>query len=84
MDVPREHIKQVKQIIRGMSCRKNFKCYTSDFEDLCKARDLGMENFLECHEKESEPCEFSFPFGKGFFCKCPLRYFVAKNLEQNE
>ena len=40
--------KDIAKIIGDLQCPKNFKCYRSGFEDLCKAKDLGMDSFLEC------------------------------------
>jgi len=51
-------------------------------EKLCKARDFGMEEYIDCLEENPEKCEFSLPFGEGYLCKCALRIYIAKNLKK--
>jgi len=74
--------KQVEEIIGHMECPKDFRCYKSGYENLCKARDIGIESFLECLEEDPEGCTFSFAFfGYSYFCQCPLRVYIAKELK---
>ncbi len=51
MQIEQVHKKEVERIINTMECPKDFICYKSGFEDLCKARDVGLEAYLECQEK---------------------------------
>jgi len=73
---------QLEEIINGMQCPKDFKCYKSGLEKLCKAKDIGLESFLECLEKEPRKCKFSFDFGGSYFCGCPLRVYIGKKLRK--
>ena len=75
-----EHKRKIGEIIGEMYCPSNFKCADSGFKNLCKASDLGMESYLECLESNPRDCRFAFPFGQGYFCKCPLRVYLAKEL----
>ena len=70
--------KEIEQIIGELNCRKDFKCYKSGFTDLCKARDIGLDSFLECLEEAPYRCPFSVHFGREYYCKCPLRVYIAK------
>ena len=72
--------KQIENIIGHMKCPKNFKCADSGFERLCKARDFGLDKFLECLEESPSECPFALPFGSTHFCQCPLRVHLAKAL----
>ncbi len=74
--------KQIEEIIDGLKCPKNFKCAKRGFEHLCRARDIGMESFLECLEKDPHGCKFSLLFGHRNFCQCPLRVYISKNLQR--
>ena len=74
--------RQIAEIMSQMQCPKDFECYKSGFEDLCKARDIGMEQFLVCLAENPRECKFSLPFGEGFYCNCPLRVYIAKNLRR--
>ncbi len=74
--------KQIEEIIGQMKCPKDFRCWKSGLEVLCKARDIGQESFLECLEENPQECKFSLSFGYSYFCQCPLRVYIAKELKR--
>jgi len=74
--------REIEAIIGGMECPKDFLCYRSGLKVLCKAREFGIEDYLECLEDGPEDCHFSISFGDMYFCKCPLRYYLASNLNK--
>ena len=49
-----EHKEEIEKIIDRITCPKDFKCYKSGFENLGKARDIGIEGYVECLEKNPE------------------------------
>jgi len=71
----------IKEIAGGMHCPKDFKCTKFEVEDLCRAMDIGKENCLECLEKNPCDCPFVIDIGYARLCRCPLRIYIAKNLE---
>ena len=73
---------KLEDIVGELQCPINFRCYKSKYKDLCKAKDIGMESFLVCLEKNPQKCKFSFAFGFKYFCKCPLRVFISKELKR--
>ena len=71
--------KHVEEIMAGMECRKGFQCVESQFEHLCKARDFGLPDYVDCLEtEETLACEFAVPFAHACLCRCPLRVYLAK------
>jgi hypothetical protein len=80
-NMKKEMLEQIEDIICRMKCSKDFVCYRSGFRGLCMAEDIGLESFVACMSKESQHCEFAINFGGRFFCKCPLRICISKNLE---
>ncbi len=74
--------KEIEEIIDRFKCPKDFKCYKSGFEVLCKARDIGIELFLECLEETPQKCEFSLFLGRLYLCQCPLRAYIAEKLKK--
>jgi hypothetical protein len=74
--------KQIENMIGGIECPKGFQCYKSGFANLCRARDIGIESFLECLEKNPKACTFSFAFGLIHLCQCPLRIYIAKKFQK--
>ena len=82
MEVTEEQRQEIEKIAGTIDCPKDFGCYKSGSKKLCKARDFGMERYLYCLEDEPQDCNFSLSFGRGYFCTCPVRIYIAKNLEQ--
>ena len=73
---------EIEKIIGEINCTKGFKCYESGFKILCKAKDIGLDSFLECLEREPNACQFSFPFALTNLCKCPLRVYIANKMKK--
>ena len=74
--------KELKQIIGEMECPKGLRCYQSGLEVLCKAKDIGLDEYLECMEVNPQECLFSVSFGYSHLCQCPLRVYIAKKLKK--
>ena len=73
---------KIEQIMADMNCSGDFECYKSGYANLCKAKNNGMGGYADCLEDQIKcKCEFRVPFGSGTFCHCPLRVYIAKNLE---
>lgn len=80
-----EYRMRIREIIGEMQCPKGFKCVMEGFENLCKAKDFGDEESLQCLEETSPPCPFAGVYNYGFqmrFCRCPLHVYFAKNLRK--
>lgn len=77
-----EMSRRISELMDAMECPKGFKCAESGFENLCKAGDIGLERYLVCLEEDPPQCVFALPFGEGYFCQCPLRVYIAKNLRK--
>lgn len=71
----------IESIITVIECPKDFICYYSGFNNICNAKDIGIESFVECLEKKKE-CKFSFRFALIYLCKCPVRVYIAKKLKR--
>jgi len=75
--------KQIKEIINGLQCPKDFVCYTSGQKRLCKAEDIGLDSYLVCLEKHPKECKFfAVVFGDKHICQCPLRVYIAKKMKK--
>jgi hypothetical protein len=80
-DLEEYHKKNIEDLIEKQTT-EDFKCYDLGTGVLCNGKDIGLESFILCLEKRPEKCNFSFPFGTGFFCKCPLRIYIAKEFKK--
>ena len=75
-----EHIRGIKQILGSMQCSKDFRCTRVKVEELCMARDIGLDDCLECLEANPSDCDFSFLSSGPVLCKCPLRVHLTKTV----
>ena len=64
-----------------MDCPKDFLCVKSEFEILCKAGDNNMHQYAHCLEDDLK-CQFALSFGYDTFCRCPVRVYIANNLNK--
>ena len=80
----KDHRKIIKEMLGEMKCPKNFRCMENGGNQVCRTRDLGIEKYLECLEKNPGDCKFSIRFGHSYLCKCPLRVYIAKNLPRSK
>jgi hypothetical protein len=78
MEITPEHRTQIEEIISGMECSHDFECYKSGFEDLAKIQIFRDGELIECLEERIQQCKLSFRFGRVYFCKCPLRKYIAR------
>jgi len=72
--------KEIEEIMGEVQCPKHFICYESGLDTLCRARDIGLERFLECMEEDPKKCSFSVPLGVASLCQCPHRVYICKKL----
>jgi len=73
-------LSKIEEIIDGVKCPKDFFCYQSGFNSLNKTENVGLESFLVCLEEKPQMCTFSHSIDDHFFCKCPLRTYIANAL----
>lgn len=82
MKISQECKKKIKKIMAEFKCPKNFKCYKLGFEKMCKAKDRGLSMYILCLEKDPKDCVFATRFGSGYFCRCPMRVYMVKELKK--
>jgi hypothetical protein len=79
MLMTQEHRKKIDEIITGMHCPHDFRCYKSKFKKLSRIRMLVDGEVIECLEDKLCLCEHAMSFGDSYLCICPLRKYVAKH-----
>ena len=80
--LPDDINKEIEKIMDGLQCPKDFICYKSGFENLCRAKDMELEHFLVCLNRNLKECKFSLYWGGALLCQCPLRIYIAKKLKK--
>jgi hypothetical protein len=73
---------QENHMKQGHEKEKEFQFHKSEFENPCKAQDVGLETFVECLEEHPYDCPFSIPLDGLYYCKCPLCVYIAKDLNK--
>ena len=64
------------------SCSKNYRCISDTIQDLCDAKFHALANLLECIDHQKTSCQHSIKVSSIYICNCPLRKFLALNLEE--
>ena len=82
--------KEMQKIMDSMSCKIDFECYKSSFENICKAEYNGQN--LVCKISQmlaksilSYDCDYRLYLGNAYnyyICRCPLRIYIAKKLKR--
>ena len=86
MKISQKPQQEIKTIIaemqsKGIVCKKDYNCYKFPPEKLCKTREIGHSNLIECFEEDAKSCGISFSFGENYICKCPLRRYIVQNIQ---
>jgi hypothetical protein len=82
VELTQEHKTQIEEIMSSMDCERDFECYKSGLDNICEAAYRGLDVYADCFDESRTTCKFKVPFGRGTFCKCPLRVYIAKNLKK--
>jgi hypothetical protein len=56
-----EEKKKIEQLMGEIQCPKDFKCVKDNFTCLCKVREFGSDEHLECLEKILHTVPLQFP-----------------------
>lgn len=72
--------KTIKGIVQSINCKYGFKCLNNANKNICKAESIPFSNLVECNNEHPQKCNFSFSYGEGFYCKCPLRKYLIQSL----
>ena len=82
MQITQEQKQRMEEIMadmpaHGINCRRNFQCYRSSLENLCKVEGIGAFDTIECDAKDASCCGLSFAAAGKRYCKCPMRRYIA-------
>ena len=87
MQIPKEKLSEIEELKSVTDCPKEFSCLNGKLCKDCYAYRLIGAEMIECKIENSKAqdfflnqCDFRIPFGDGFFCKCPMRVYLLKNL----
>jgi len=70
---------RIEAQMKKQKCEKQFLCYTSGLEDLCKARVIRRGQTVQCLEPKKKTCAYRLSSFFKKLCQCPVRIYIAKN-----
>ena len=76
------HMQETKNAMAGLKLLAECKRYEPGFGFICKAKDVGLDSFVQCLEKDSRLCVFSVPYAHSYYCKSPARVRAVKELRK--
>ncbi|HET6350590.1 MAG TPA: hypothetical protein VFG89_00455 [Coriobacteriia bacterium] len=74
-----QQLHELSEIVASVPCQRSHACTQSGSSDICKARDLGLEDYVDCLSDCPRDCQFAMCFGDGHLCTCTARVFLAKH-----
>ena len=77
-----EHREKIDQMMWEVRCRKDYECCKSGFTKLCPVSIIGPHKLIECLADDATNCGASVSLGKGTFCRCPVRRYIAENFDK--
>jgi hypothetical protein len=76
------HIQEVERLIYGLRLHKDCRWFQPGSGFTCKAKDVGLDLYVECLEKNSNECPFSVSYVHSYYCTSPARVYVTKELKR--
>ena len=76
------YVEEIGKATAGIELLQDCKWFKPGLGFTCKAIDVGLDSFVECLEKNSHECPFSVSRGYSYYCKCPLRVYIARKLKK--
>ena len=70
------------RLITESSCTNNYLCIFETGNDLYESKYHLSADLPECINKQQCSCEHQIKVNSSYICKCQLREFLAKNLEE--
>jgi hypothetical protein len=80
MEAAQAHMDDIDNASDGLKLLVELKRYKPGFGFTCKARDIGLDSYVECLEKDAFRCPFSVSYGYFYYCIFLARIHAAKAL----
>jgi hypothetical protein len=78
-----QNMQDMANVLYGLKLLIEHKRYHPGTGFSCKAKDLGLDCYALCLEKDSGNCPYSTPDGRANLCIFPARVHIAKELEKH-
>jgi hypothetical protein len=77
--IKQEDAQRMEELLKD--CPKGIKIGKPELGIPCKTKEMGLESFFECLEKNPYTCRSHLRFGDLYLCRCPVRIAIAKELK---
>jgi hypothetical protein len=74
-----EYVQRIQELLKH--CPKDREVSKTEFGIPCKTKDVGLDSFFECLEKNPYMCRSHLRFGDLSLCSCPVRISIAKEFK---
>jgi hypothetical protein len=68
------------ETVPGIGPVRDWKYDNAECEFSCKAKDIGLDSYVQCLEECSHMCAFSVRYAHSYYCKNRARVYAAKQL----
>ncbi|MDD5459619.1 MAG: hypothetical protein PHF37_09540 [Phycisphaerae bacterium] len=82
MELPADVFNEIEELKKQTDCNHDFSCLKSNSGNRSKVKVIVPETAMECLDERADFCTYSFAFGEGYFCKCPIRKYISKELSK--
>ena len=72
--------KDLEKSAGGMDCPKDFICFKSNFEHICKVNIFGFGEVFQCGEENPFSCSFARRYLDKYQCTCIIRAYIFRKL----
>ena len=72
--------KTSREIIGALQYPGEFRWHKKASSHPCKAKNIGLDSFVKCLEKDAYSCPFSVRYGYSYYCRCHHADEMAKRL----
>jgi hypothetical protein len=69
---------EVEEASYGSELLEDCQWYMPRFGFTCEAKDIGLDSYVMCLERDSSRCPFSVTYARSYYCKCSLRINKVK------
>ena len=76
------HMNDVEEVSDGLKLLIESDRYRPGVGFSCKAKDVGLDTYAECLEKNSHRCPFSMSYAHAHYCISPVRVYEAKKAKE--
>lgn len=80
VQLTKEQAEKLKELRKKTNCSRQISLCIDELDKLPPVKLIGINSLLECQKENAAGCLMAMHFGDSYFCKCPVRSFVYREL----